>query len=408
MRYSKLFTSTLRQPPREADTINHKLLTQAGFVEQLMAGVYSYLPLGLSVLRNIEKIVREEMDAIDGQEILMPVLHPKDNWVTTGGWNNIDVLFKINSRTEKEYALGQSEEEVVTPLVMGKVNTYKDLPVSVYQINWKFRDELRAKSGILRGREFLMKDMYSFHESQEDFDRYYQIVKEAYMKIFKRLGLIAKVTEASGGAFSKKISYEFMVLTDAGEDDILYCEKCDFCVNVEVAGDVTEDGECPRCNVQGLKKARASEVGNVFDLGQKYGKDFDMSFLGRDGSKQYPVMGCYGIGISRIMGVIVEKNNDERGIVWPESVAPFKVYLISIGKDEEAEALYNDLKSHGVKVFYDDRTKNPGEKFADCDLMGSPVRVVLSSKIDDGKVEVKKRTDSEVSIISCKQLMESL
>jgi prolyl-tRNA synthetase len=373
-----------------------------------MAGVYSYLPLGLSVLRNIEKIVREEMDAIDGQEILMPVLHPKDNWVTTGGWNNIDVLFKINSRTEKEYALGQSEEEVVTPLVMGKVNTYKDLPVSVYQINWKFRDELRAKSGILRGREFLMKDMYSFHESQEDFDRYYQIVKEAYMKIFKRLGLIAKVTEASGGAFSKKISYEFMVLTDAGEDDILYCEKCDFCVNVEVAGDVTEDGECPRCNVQGLKKARASEVGNVFDLGQKYGKDFDMSFLGRDGSKQYPVMGCYGIGISRIMGVIVEKNNDERGIVWPESVAPFKVYLISIGKDEEAEALYNDLKSHGVKVFYDDRTKNPGEKFADCDLMGSPVRVVLSSKIDDGKVEVKKRTDSEVSIISCKQLMESL
>ena len=408
MRYSKLFTSTLRQPPREADTINHKLLTQAGFVEQLMAGVYSYLPLGLSVLRNIEKIVREEMDAIDGQEILMPVFHPKATWATTGGWNNIDVLFKINSRTEKEYALGQSEEEVVTPLVMGKVNTYKDLPVSVYQINWKFRDELRAKSGILRGREFLMKDMYSFHESQEDFDRYYQIVKEAYMKIFKRLGLIAKVTEASGGAFSKKISYEFMVLTDAGEDDILYCEKCDFCVNVEVAGDVAEDGECPRCNVQGLKKARASEVGNVFDLGQKYGKDFDMSFQGRDGSKQYPVMGCYGIGISRIMGVIVEKNNDERGIVWPESVAPFKVYLISIGKDEEAEALYNDLKSHGVKVFYDDRTKNPGEKFADCDLMGSPVRVVLSSKIDDGKVEVKKRTDSEVSIISYKQLMESL
>jgi prolyl-tRNA synthetase len=178
-------------------------------------------------------------------------------------------------------------------------------------------------------------------------------------------------------------------------------------VNVEVAGDVVEGGECPRCNAQGLKKARASEVGNVFDLGQKYGKDFDMSFQGRDGSKQYPVMGCYGIGISRIMGVIVEKNNDERGIVWPESVAPFKVYLISIGKDEEAEALYNDLKSHGVKVFYDDRTKNPGEKFADCDLMGSPVRVVLSSKIDDGKVEVKKRTDSEVSIISCKQLIES-
>ena len=369
-----------------------------------MAGVYSYLPLGLSVLRNIEQIVREEMNEIGGQEILMPVLHPKENWVTTGGWDSIDVLFKIKSRTEKDYALGQSEEEVVTPLVMGKVNTHKDLPVAVYQIHWKYRDELRAKSGILRGREFFMKDMYSFHESQEDFDSYYRTVKDAYMKVFERLGLTSKVTEASGGAFSKKISYEFMVLTDAGEDDILYCEACDFCVNVEVNQGKNEGDTCPRCSNSNLKKARASEVGNVFDLGQKYGKDFDMSFQGRDGSKQYPIMGCYGIGISRIMGVIVEKSNDERGIIWPASVAPFSAYLVSIGRDKEANVLYEELSKKGIKVLYDDRDKNPGEKFADCDLMGIPNRLVLSSKLEEGKVELKKRAESEVSIVSKEEL----
>ncbi len=409
MRYSKSFVKTLRQPPASADTVNHKLLTKAGFVDQLMAGVYSYLPLGLMVLRNIEQIVREEMNEIGGEEILMPVLHPKDNWVTTGGWDSIDVLFKINSRTEKEYALGQSEEEVVTPLVMGRVNSFKDLPISVYQIHWKFRDELRAKSGILRGREFFMKDMYSFHESQEDFDNYYAKVKEAYKKIFERLGLVAKVTEASGGSFSKKISYEFMVLTDAGEDDILYCESCDYCVNVEVSGDLNEGSPCKLCNNVGLKKARASEVGNVFDLGQKYGKDFDLSFQGRDGSKQFPIMGCYGIGISRIMGVIVEKFNDERGIIWPANVAPFRVYLISIGKDEEANSLYKELQGESINVLYDDReNKNPGEKFADCELLGIPYRVVLSAKLDDGKAEVKKRIENEVTVVSKEELFQLL
>ncbi len=409
MRYSKLFVRTLRDAPANADTVNHRLLTQAGFVDQLMAGVYSYLPLGLKVLRNIEQIVREEMNEIGGNEILMPILHPKDNWVTTGGWDGIDVLFKIKSRTEKEYALGQSEEEVVTPLVLRRINTYKDLPVSVYQIHWKYRDELRAKSGILRGREFFMKDMYSFHESQEDFDKYYKTVKEAYLKIFKRLGLTAKVTEASGGSFSKKISYEFMVLTDAGEDDILYCESCDYCVNVEVAGDLREGSPCKSCGTVGLQLARASEVGNVFDLGKKYGEDFDLGFQGQDGTKQFPVMGCYGIGISRIMGVIVEKYNDDKGIIWPDSVAPARAYLISIGKDPEADSLYRELKDKGIDVLYDDREdKNPGEKFADCDLMGIPYRIVLSAKLDDGQVELKKRNDSEVKIISREELFTSV
>lgn len=406
MRVSKLFSKTLRQPPKDADTVNHKLLTQAGYVEQLMAGVYSYLPLGLRVLKNIEQIVREEMDEVGGQEVLMPILHPKANWVTTGGWDKIDVLFKIKSRTGKDYALGQSEEEVVTPLVMSRVNSYKDLPLAVYQIHWKYRDELRSKSGILRGREFYMKDMYSFHENQEAFEKYYQIVKKAYIKIFTRLGLTAKVTEASGGSFTEKISYEFMVLTDAGEDDILYCDDCDFCVNVEIAKQ-KEGDTCPSCKKGKLKRATASEVGNVFDLGQKYGKDFDLGFLDRDGKKQFPVMGCYGIGISRTMGVIVEKCHDERGIVWPKSVAPFAVHLI--GLDGEGEKVYEQLQKAGVEVLFDDReSATAGQKFADADLLGIPTRFVVSRKVGEGKVEIKGRDSDKVEILEIEAVVQKL
>ncbi len=329
MRYSTIFAKTTKQFPKDADTINHKLLTQAGFVDQLMAGVYSYLPLGLRVLKKIEQAVRIGMDEIGGQEILMPILHPKSIWEITHGWDDIDVLFKIKSRTGRDYAIGQSEEEVVTPLVMKFVKSYQDFPQAVYQIHWKFRDELRAKSGILRGREFYMKDMYSFHETQEDFDKFYTSVKKAYLKIYKKLGLAAKVTQASGGSFSDKISYEFMILTEAGEDDIFYCDRCDFCVNVQIAK-VHEADKCPSCKSSELKKAKASEAGNVFDLGQKYTKDFDFTFTGKDGGQKYPIMGCYGFGISRAMGILVEKYHDERGIIWPEAVAPFQAQISNL------------------------------------------------------------------------------
>lgn len=411
MKYSQAFAKTLRQPPKEADTINHKLLTQAGFVDQLMTGVYSYLPLGLKVLKNIEQIVREEMDNIGGQEILMPILHPKNIWETTGGWDKIDVLFKIESRTGKEYALGQSEEEVVTPLVLSRVNTYKDLPIYAYQIHWKFRDELRAKSGILRGREFYMKDLYSFHETWEDFLQYYDIVKKSYLKIFDRLGLVAKVTEASGGSFSDKISYEFMVITGAGEDDIFYCPDCDFCVNKEIAQVKTGD-PCPGCGGK-LKEDRASEVGNVFDLGQKYGQDFNLGFIGRDGKKDFPFMGCYGLGISRVMGVVVEKFHDEKGIVWPEAVAPFQIHLAGLDLEDgevlqRAEKTYKLLKTEEVEVLFDDRINvSAGEKFADADLIGIPYRVVISKKTAD-KLEVKKRSEKNTHFMSFEELVNHI
>lgn len=407
MKYSKLFVKTLNQPPKDADTINHKLLVQAGFVDQLMAGVYSYLPLGLRVLKNIEQIVREEMDAIGGQEILMPILHPKAIWETTKGWENIDVLFKLKSRTDKEYALGQSEEEVVTPLVMQHIKSYQSLPQAVYQIHWKFRDELRSKSGILRGREFYMKDMYSFHEDQDDFDKFYEEAKHAYLRIYKRLGLEAKVTEASGGNFTTKISYEFMILTDAGEDDILYCTACEFCVNIEIAT-IKEKDECPKCGKAQLEKARASEAGNVFDLGQKYPKDFGLTYTAKDGSQKHPIMGCYGIGISRVMGIIVEKLHDDKGILWPENIAPYKVHLISIRANERTQETYEALTKAGVEVLFDDREDvNPGAKFADADLIGIPVRLVVSSKTGE-QIEWKKRTEKESELVSLDEVLKRL
>ncbi len=400
MRLSQLPFKPLKQSPSDTDTINHRLLVQAGFVRQLMAGVYTYTPLGLKVLNKIRNVIRAEMNNIGAQEIVMPMLHPKQNWLTTGGWNNIDVLFKLKSRTNKEYALGQSHEEVITPLAKELIKSYRDLPLAMYQIHWKFRDELRSKSGILRGREFEMKDMYSWHETQEDFERFYEIVKEAYIKAYKKVGLTAKVTEASGGSFSSKISYEFMVLTDAGEDDIYYCDSCDYCINQEIAkvkvGDI-----CPKCGQSKLQLARASEVGNVFDLGKKYTQDFELSYTNQEGERKHPIMGCYGWGTTRTMGVIVEKFNDKQGIVWPKEISPFDAQLININLDDQkAEKIYNHLQEKGVEVLWDDRdTESAGSKFANADLIGTPYRLVLSEKNQE-KIEIKNRSTSEIQLLS--------
>lgn len=406
MKLSKLAFQVTKNPPANADTVNHKLLVQAGYVRQLMAGVYTYTPLGLKVLRKIENIVREEMNAVGGQEILMPALHPKANWLATDGWNKIDVLFKLKSRTGKDYALGQSHEEIVTPLAKELINSYKDLPLALYQIQWKYRDELRSKSGILRGREFLMKDMYSFHEDQTDFEKFYQEVKKAYLKIFKRLGLTAKVTEASGGNFTEKISYEFMVLTDAGEDDIFYCEACDYCINKEIAK-VQAGDACPKCEAA-LKLARASEVGNVFDLGQKFAKDFELSFTNQNGEKKYPVMGCYGIGISRSMGVIVEKYNDEKGIIWPQSIAPFQVEVIALnGAEDYANKVHETLVNSGIDVLLDDRSESAGSKFAAADLLGIPIRLIISPRNGE-QIEWKKRGNEKSELLDLNIVLDRL
>lgn len=570
MKYSKLFGRTRHNPPCDADSVNAKLLTQAGFVEKLAAGIYNFLPLGQRVLTKVCNIIREEMNAVDGQEILMPSLHPVEIWETTGRRKSMDeILYKTRASGDKEFVFGPSHEEVVTPLVAKYIQSYKDLPLSVYQIQTKFRDEPRAKSGLLRGREFGMKDMYSFHTDEADLDKYYEVVKDAYLKVFERCGLKAYVIEASGGAFSDKFSHEFSVETPAGEDTIILCEKCGTAQNLEIAegcsacvcgkdcGDkccdekelpmeevkiergfsvaenakahnvpdakilktvvyeVEEDGligvvirgdlnvsevklerylkkrlraatpealkkaglvqgfispvnisekigisfiadnsiksvknfvtganksgydyknvnigtdftvkefidlvevktgfKCPKCH-SALSEIKAVEAGNIFKLGTKFANAFGMNFADNDGKLKPVVMGCYGIGTTRLVGTIVEAKHDEKGIIWPKSVAPYLVHLISLGNDKDvlknAESLYQKLVKEGIEVLFDDRDAGAGVKLNDADLIGLPLRIVISKRTLESKgVEWKEREKSDSEIVAVSSLIKKI
>jgi len=412
MLQSKLFTKTLKEAPKDEVSINAKFLVRGGFVEKLMAGVYSYLPLGNKVLAKIENIVREEINNIGGQEVLLPVLHPKDLWSKTGRWQ-YEEMFKLKSRGGKDFSLGWTHEEIITPLVQKFVKSYKDLPVFVYQIQNKFRDELRSKSGLLRGMEFMMKDLYSFHRDENDLDVYYNKVIKAYFQILKRCGLDKKtfLTFASGGAFSK-YSHEFQTVALSGEDEIYFCKKCNLAVNKEIISE--ENYKCPKCKSKDLEVKKAIEVGNIFKLGERFSKAFDFYFKDKNDKEKLVQMGCYGIGPSRIMGTIAEVYYDERGIIWPKEVAPFQVHLVKIENNQkvtkESEKLYKDLEKMGVEVLYDDRIdKTAGEKFADADLIGIPLRLVVSERtLAKKSVEVKKREEKEVKLIKINSLMKEI
>lgn len=408
MRYSSLFSKVQKQAPSDEISLNAKLLIQAGFVDKLMAGVYSYLPLGWRVYKKIEQIIREEMNAIGGQELFLPSLQPKENWEKTGRWTAMDDLYQLKV-DDKEFALGPTHEEVISPLAKRFISSYKDLPKYVYQFQNKFRNEKRAKSGIMRGREFVMKDLYSFHADQEDLDAYYEKAIQAYKKIFDRCGLgeITYLTYASGGTFSK-YSHEFQTLTSAGEDLIYICDKCKVAVNKEIIDDLKNS--CPVCGNSNLREEKAAETGNIFKLGTKYTEPFDLSYLDKGGNKKLIVMGCFGIGLSRLMGTIVEIKNDDKGIIWPEVVAPFSVNLISLKRDEKADEIYGQLTKAGVEVLFDDRIEaSAGEKFADADLIGCPYRVVVSEKtLKENAVEVKKRNEEKCEIVKIDELVKWL
>lgn len=412
MRQSQLVTKTSKTVSKDDVSINARLLEQAGFVHKLMAGVYTFLPLGLRVLARIEGIIREEMAHLGADEIFMPSLQPKQNWQATGRWENLDVLFKIKSQHEHEYALGPTHEEVVTPLVQNFVHSYKDLPKAVFQIQTKFRDEARAKSGLLRGREFRMKDLYSFHQTIEDLAQYYKKVSDSYGVIFKRLGLNALLTEASGGTFSK-YSHEFQVEVEAGEDTIYICQGCNLAQNKEI---YDPSAMCSSCGKSEFREAKACEVGNIFELKTKYSTSFDFKVTGPEGSPQDVYMGCYGIGSSRLMGVIAEKFHDEKGLLWPAAVAPFQIHLVALANAQSEEVfakankLYADLTSAGFSVLFDDRADmSAGEKFADSDLIGIPTRLVISSRLlESSEVEIKSRAHSESSKISQDNLINHL
>jgi prolyl-tRNA synthetase len=413
MRQSKLFTKTRKEAPADEVSKNAEFLIRGGFVHKEMAGVYSYLPLGLRVLRKIENIIREEMNQAGGQEILMSSFQPKDNWEKTGRWSAMDDLYKVGDSSGREVALGPTHEEIVVPILKNYATSYKDFPLAVYQIQNKFRMELRAKSGVLRGREFIMKDMYSFHTSQEDFEKFYEKMKEVYKTIFSRVGIghLTYMTFASGGTFSK-YSHEFQTITGAGEDTIYIDEASAIALNKEVLNDeVLAQLNLKR---EKLVEHKAIEVGNIFDLKTKYSAPFDLSYTDEKGEKHIVLMGCYGIGLSRLMGTVVEALADDKGIIWPESIAPYTVHLLALGDTEEvskeADSVYESLKKAGVEVLFDDRKDlSAGEKFSDADLLGLPYRAVVSARsLKEKGIELKKRTEEKGKIVTLPELLSLL
>lgn len=562
MLYSKLFGQTRHDPPCDADSVNAKYLTQAGFIEKMAAGVYNFLPLGLRVLQKINAVIREEMNAVSGQEILMPSLHPIELWTTTGRDKTMDeILYRTHASGNKEFVFGPSHEEAVTPLAAKYIQSYKDMPLSVYQIQTKFRDEPRAKSGLLRGREFGMKDMYSFHVSDEDLDEYYEKVMKAYTNVYERCGLRTHIIEASGGPFSDKYSHEFSAVTEIGEDTIIICEDCNIAQNLEIAeGEIPDEyiGEeelplkevdvergfsvaenakahnvpeykilksvvyeveekgligvlirgdlnvsevklenflkmrlrpasteklkevglvqgfispialpegldisfiadnsiksvnnyvtganvmskdlvnanigrdfvvkdfadlvevksgfkCPKCK-QPLKEMKAIEVGNIFKLGTRFSDAFNLKFTDKDGTLKPVVMGCYGIGNTRLVGSVVEASHDENGIIWPLSIAPYSVHLVTLGSDdsimEKAAELYEELKANGVEILFDDRDERAGVKLKDADLIGIPLRIVLSKRtLENASSEWKRRDSNDAEEVKLDELVEKI
>lgn len=414
IKLSDLVTKTSKTVPADEVSLNAQLLIQAGYVYKVMAGVYAYTPLGLQVLENIKKIVREEMNAIGGQELIMSSLQRKDVWETTGRWDDevVDVWFKSNLKDGSDVGFAWSHEEVIIDMMKQFIASYKDLPANVYQFQTKFRNELRAKSGIMRGREFVMKDMYSCSLDEAQHEAFYQATIDAYNRIFERLGLgdTTYVTFASGGAFTQ-FSHEFQTICEAGEDIIYLHKDKNIAVNEEVLDDKTlaELG----ISRDELEPVKSAEVGNIFNFGTQKSEEMDFSFTNEKGEKQYVHLGSYGIGITRVMGVLVEKFADERGLVWADEVAPARVQLIAVGDDEEvvgkAQELFETFKSKQISVIYDDRAIRPGQKFADAELLGTPHRIVVSKRtLEQQAVEYKRRVDSEPQIIAINDIINQL
>ncbi|MEK9180340.1 MAG: aminoacyl--tRNA ligase-related protein [Patescibacteria group bacterium] len=433
MKQSQLFTKVSRQDPKDETALNARLLERGGFVYKNSAGIYSYLPLGWRVMQKIAQIIREEMNAIGGQELFMPALVEKKYLDATGRWS-VEVGYEVHGKGEKaaNFTLGWTHEEVLTEIVSKYISSYKDLPFAAYQIQTKFRNEPRAKSGLLRGREFMMKDLYSFHASEDDFEKYYEKVADAYRKIFERCGLKAVYTLAGGGAFTAKHTHEFQVPAEVGEDTIFVCEKCEYAENKEISK-LQEGDRCPvslrgsettaaipkgheiaspaarndgkRCGGR-IYENKAIEVGNIFPLGTKYSEAFDLKFRDENGKEHFVVMGSYGIGLGRVMATVVEVSNDKAGIIWPESVAPFRAHLLSLG-GADGSSIYEKLQKAGIEVLYDDRDLSAGEKFAESDLLGIPWRLVVSPKTGDG-VEVKRRNEGKSKTVSVTEALKLL
>jgi len=415
MKQSQLFTRTKKESPADEVSLNAELLIRAGFINKEMAGVYSYLPLGLRVLKKIESIIREEMDNIGGTEMRTSVIQNKEVWEKSNRWDDevVDNWFKTKLKNGTEVGLSFTNEEAYSNILKHYINSYKDLPIYPYDFKNIFRNEARSKSGILRGREFYWKALYSFSKDEKEHNEFYEKAKEAYKNIFKRAGIghLTYLTFASGGSFSK-FSHEFQTITSAGEDTIYVDENKGIAINKEVYND--EVLESLGVKKDDLVENKAVEVGNIFSLGTKFSAPFDLKYKDENGEEKLVIMGSYGIGLGRLMGTVVEVLSDDKGIIWPESIAPFKVHLLLLGGDEnvknEAGGLYNKLKEKNIEVLFDDRSDiSAGEKFADSDLIGIPYRIVISKRsLADGGYEVKKRTESSGKIINIDELISLL
>ena len=405
MLQSQLFPKTKKEPPKDAVSINHKLLVRAGFIDQLMAGSWTLLPLGWRVINKIIGIIREEMNAIGGQELLMPLMHPKEIWNETGRWESAkEVMYQLTDARKKEFALSFTHEEIVMDLLRKHVNSYNDLPVAMYHFSTKFRNELRPTGGILRGREFLMKDLYSAHQTEEDMNDYYEKVSDAYIKIFNRIGFDSYITEAAGGVFTENRTREFQVVAEAGEDTIYIKKDTKKALNKEVF-----EG-----NLDDYEEKRSIEVGNIFPFGdKKYSEKMNVTYQDRDGQSKLVYFASYGIGVTRLLGTAVEVFHDERGIIWPKSIAPYQVHLIELKKEKneeikkKAEEIYDKLQNAGVEILWDDREVMAGEKFADADLIGIPVRLVVSEKSGD-KIEWKERNSDKTELLQLDEVIERM
>ncbi len=412
MRYSQIIGKTKKDAPKDEESISAQLLLRGGFIHKEISGVYTFLPLGLRVLNKIVQIIREEMEAIDGQEMSLTALQNPEVWKKTGRYDDavVDIWFKTKFKNGTETCLAITHEEPLTNLMIQQIDSYKDLPLYAFQFQTKFRNEVRSKGGLLRVREFLMKDLYSFDKTKEDHEKYYERAKQAYIKIWERLGIgdDTYLTFASGGSFSK-FSHEFQTVCDSGEDTIYLDRKKKIAINKEVFNDeVLKEIDV---NKKDVEEVKAIEVGNIFPLGTKFSEALGLYYTDENGEKKPVIMGSYGIGPGRVLATIVELKHDEKGIVWPENISPYKVMLIGLNLDENplvretAENVYGLLKSNEIEVLYDDREEiTAGQKFAECDLLGIPYRVVISQKTGN-KVELKKRTESTTQILSAEELL---
>jgi prolyl-tRNA synthetase len=409
-RYSSLFIPTLREEPGEAEIVSHQLMLRAGMIRKLAAGIYTLLPLGLRVLTKVERIIREEMNRAGAQELLMPMVQPAELWQETGRWQQYGKeLLRLKDRHDRDFCLGPTHEEVITDLVRREIRSYRQLPVNLYQIQMKFRDEIRPRFGVMRGREFLMKDAYSFDLDEAGAKASYQKMNDAYHRIFERCGLRFKPVEADSGMIGGAYSQEFMVLAETGEDSIKACAKCSYAANVE-----KQPGEsCPRCQAV-LETHRGIEVGHIFMLGSKYSEAMKATVLDPQGQEQPVIMGCYGIGVSRTVAATIEQRHDDKGISWPAAVAPFHLQIVPLNVKIEAlrdaaERTAQTAAALGYEVLFDDRDERAGIKFNDADLIGAPVQALFGERtVKEGKLELKRRSDGQTIKISPEELPDAL